>query len=200
MERYNIYHRRDGRYEGRISRGKRQNGKRNFQYFFGKTKDEVKEKMAKVRRLEKENSKCSKTVTEVYEEFYRSIKHRIKESTVAYYQMKAFKHIIPAFGKKRIDAVSEMDIYAFMETKQNEGLSNRYIIDIIILMKTIFKYAVKVYRIFNPMDNITLPKKKNSEIAILDTKQQCKLNQYITQTPNRTTLGVALSIDRKSVV
>ncbi len=194
MERYNIYHRRDGRYEGRISRGKRQNGKRNFQYFFGKTKDEVKEKMAKVRRLEKENSKCSKTVTEVYEEFYRSIKHRIKESTVAYYQMKAFKHIIPAFGKKRIDAVSEMDIYAFMETKQNEGLSNRYIIDIIILMKTIFKYAVKVYRIFNPMDNITLPKKKNSEIAILDTKQQCKLNQYITQTPNRTTLGVALSM------
>ena len=31
MERYNIYYRKDGRYEGRISRGKRKNGKRIFQ-------------------------------------------------------------------------------------------------------------------------------------------------------------------------
>lgn len=194
MERYNIYHRQDGRYEGRISRGRRKNGRRKFQYFFGRTKDEVKEKIEKVRSLEKKNNECSKTVLEVYEEFYRSVKHRIKQSTAANYQMKAVKHIIPAFGKKRIDAVSEMDIYAFMETKRNEGLSNRYIADIIILIKTIFKYAVKVYQIFNPMDNISLPKKKNSEIAILDTEQQCRLEQYITKNPNRTTLGVALSM------
>lgn len=194
MERYNIYHRQDGRYEGRISKGKRKNGRRSFQYFFGRTKDEVKDKMARVRRSEKEHGECSRTVMEVYEEFYRSVKHRVKESTAANYKMKAVKHIIPAFGKKRIDAVSDTDIYAFMEAKQSEGLSNRYISDIIILMKTIFKYAVRVYRIFNPMDGIALPKKKNPEITILDAEQQCRLERYIAKNPSRTTLGVALSM------
>lgn len=54
----NIYQRRDGRFEGRISRGKRSNGTRRFQYFFGKTKEAVREKMAKERR---KKSNCSLT-------------------------------------------------------------------------------------------------------------------------------------------
>lgn len=194
MERYNIYHRRDGRYEGRISRGKCKNGKRSFQYFFGRTKDEVRDKMLKVRHSERIHSECSRTVSELYEEFYQSIRHRVKDSTAANYEMKAVKHIIPAFGKKRIDAVSDIDIYEFMETKQHEGLSSRYISDIIILMKTIFKYAVKVYRIFNPMDDIVLPKKKSPEITLLDTEEQSRLEQYISENLNSAALGVALSM------
>lgn len=194
MERYNIYYRQDGRYEGRISRGKRKNGKRIFQYFFGHTRDEVKDKMAKVRHLEAIHEECSLTVDELYQEWYQSIRHRVKESTAANYDMKANKHILPIFGRKRIDAVSVGDIYSFMESKQHEGLSNRYISDIMILMKTIFKYAVRVYRIFNPMEGIVLPKRKNSEIKILDEEQQSKLERYIALNPNRTTLGIALSM------
>ena len=34
MKRYNIYHRRDGRWEGRISRGSLREGKRKFHYIF----------------------------------------------------------------------------------------------------------------------------------------------------------------------
>ncbi len=37
MKRLNIYHRHDGRWEGRISRGKK-NGKRKFQYVLARTK------------------------------------------------------------------------------------------------------------------------------------------------------------------
>ena len=35
MERLNIYHRKDGRWEGRISRGKKDNGQRKLRYIFG---------------------------------------------------------------------------------------------------------------------------------------------------------------------
>lgn len=37
MRRYNIYHRKDGRFEGRISRGKKRNERRRFQHlnFYG---------------------------------------------------------------------------------------------------------------------------------------------------------------------
>lgn len=194
MERYNIYYRKDGRFEGRISRGKRKDGRRNFQYFFGHTRDEVKDKMAKARHLATLNEECSQTVSELYQEWYQSICHRVKKSTAANYGMKANKHILPVFGKKRIDAVKESDIYAFMKTKQSEGLSNRYISDIIVLMKTIFKYAVKVYRIFNPMDGITLPKKKKPDIRIFDDKELLQLKQHISDNPGLDTLGTALSL------
>ena len=194
MEKFNIYHRQDGRYEGRISRGKHRNGKRSFQYFFGRTKDDVKEKMAKVRRFEKSYEECSRTVSELYQEWYLSIQHRVKASTAANYEMKVNKHILPTFGKKRIDAVSDSDIYTFMDIKQKQGLSNRYVADIIILMKSIFKYAVKIYHIFNPLDSVVLPKKKMPEIQILSEKEQAKLEQYIAKNPNSTTLGIALSM------
>lgn len=78
--------------------------------------------------------------------------------------------------------------------KQKQGLSNRYVADIIILMKSIFKYAVKIYHIFNPLDSVVLSKKKMPEIQILDEKEQVRLEQYIAKNPNSTTLGIALSM------
>ena len=44
MKRYNIYYRQDGRFEGRILKEKR-GGKRKYQYFFGKTRKDVWDKM-----------------------------------------------------------------------------------------------------------------------------------------------------------
>jgi len=49
MERFNIYYRKcDDRWEGRISRGRRKNGKRRFKYIFGHSKEEVKSKIQKL--------------------------------------------------------------------------------------------------------------------------------------------------------
>lgn len=194
MKKFNIYYRRDGRYEGRILKGNKKNGRRNFQYFFGHTKEEVKEKMMKACCSEISYKKCSLTVFELYQEWYLSIQHRVKASTAANYQMKANKHIIPTFGKKRIDAVSDSDIYTFIDVKRKQGLSIRYITDIIILIKSIFKYAVKVYHIFNPMNSIVLSRKKRPEIQLLNEREQAKLEKYIVKNPNNTTLGVALSM------
>lgn len=60
MERYNIYYRRDGRYEGRISRGKNKNGKRKYQYFFGKTRVEVEKKYLKHDKMKNRRDIASK--------------------------------------------------------------------------------------------------------------------------------------------
>lgn len=131
----NIYQRRDGRFEGRISRGKRSNGTRRFQYFFGKTKEAVREKMAKERR---KKSNCSLTVMQLFSEWHQSIRHKVKESTAANYYMKANKHILPAFGYKSAENLTDSEIYAFIESKQQAGLSNRYISDMLIVMSLMF--------------------------------------------------------------
>ena len=103
--------------------------------------------------------------------------------------MKAQKHILPNFGDKSIDSIVQNDIYSFIEAKQKEGLSNRYVSDIIILMKTIYKYAVRTYHIFNPMDGVILPRNKTPEIDLLDETEQAKLQQYINHNQNRSTLA-----------
>ena len=47
MQRVNVYHRKDGRWEGRISRGKRSDGKRLFRYIFARTREDLVKKWRK---------------------------------------------------------------------------------------------------------------------------------------------------------
>ena len=122
-------------------------------------------------------------------------KHRVKESSLSNYRLKADKHILPAFGSMKISAVSSEDIYAFIENKQQCGLSNRYILDILIVLKSVFKYAVKTYHIYNPMDGITMPKKGNPEIKLLESFEIKQLERYISENRNNTTMGIALTMN-----
>jgi len=194
MPKLNIYHRKDNRWEGRIPIGKRKNGTRKFQYVLGRTKEAVANKMLQIYELEYCSGKCSKTIADLFHEWHQSIQHRVKESTMSNYEMKANKHILPIFGDKLVEMLKAEDIYQFISKKQKEGLSNRYITDIIILIKTIFKYAVRTYHIFNPLDGIILPKRKKPEIQLLDETEQADLQQYIAENQNQTTLGIALSM------
>ena len=101
MERYNIYYRRDGRYEGRISRGKNKNGKRKYQYFFGKTRVEVEKKISEARQNEKSQGYCIKTMSVLFYEWYQSIQHRVKESTAANYLMNVqLSMIVDTYSQK----------------------------------------------------------------------------------------------------
>ena len=194
MQRVNVYHRKDGRWEGRISRGKNSSGKRIFQYILAKTKADVLARIEKIRQKERPEAVCHKTLNEIFSEWYELIKQRVKESTAANYHMKAEKHILPYFGEKAISSIEQKDIYAFISAKKNAGLSNRYISDIVILVKNLFKYTVRTYHIFNPMDGIALPKCTTPDIQLLDKTEQQQLQKYISENQNYGTLGTALAI------
>ena len=132
MDGYNIYLRQDGRWEGRISQGKKENGKRKFLYIFGKSREAVRNKIDELRKNSIRST--SKTVDELFGEWYKSICYRVKESTLANYRTKALNHILPEFGHIPASDINSDKMYSFIEKKRNEGLSNRYIGDIIVLM------------------------------------------------------------------
>ena len=194
MRGLNIYRRKDGRFEGRITKGKTADGKRTFQYFFGKTKQAVQSKMRSMQERFSPISELDVTVESLYEEWFLSIRHRVKASTAANYQLKAEKHILPNFGAKRVTALSSEDVYRFMQKKQEDGLSNRYIADILIEMKSIYKYAARKYHVANPLDGITMPKVKKPEIQLLDEAEQKKLQAYLFQNPSRSCICIALTM------
>ncbi|WP_443711940.1 site-specific integrase [Ruminococcus bicirculans (ex Wegman et al. 2014)] len=188
----NVYLRKDGRYEGRVFLDT-SGSKRKYHAFFGKTHDEVIAKMKKYHIDLISKTQIRKTFTEVYEEWFGTVTIRIKESTAANYILKADKHILPFFGQKCICKITNDDIYDFIRRKQQENLSNRYITDILVLMKSIFKYAYKTYKIDNIMDGIVMPKKPRVEIRILNDDEDKKLCDILAQKNDLTSIGIYLS-------
>ena len=144
--------------------------------------------MKSVQQLFAQVAELDLTIKSLCEEWLLSIHHRVKESTLANYQLKAEKHILPNFGSIKVLELSSEDIYRFIQGKQEDGLSNRYIADILIEMKSIYKYAVRKYHIANPLNGITLPKVKKPEIQLLDEAEQKKLQEYLFQNPSRSNI------------
>ena len=189
------YKRMDGRWECRISMGKDDNGKRVFKSFYGKSREEAEYKaMIALDPSENEYVVTEMTVKELVTEWLHVTASRIKESTAANYTMKAEKHLIPTFGDMKCCLLKAKDIYAFIESKLKEGLSARYLTDIIVLFKSIFRYAAREYRIRNVLDGIILPKKNKPEIAVMSKKQQLRLEEYLREHPSFSGIGINLSL------
>lgn len=190
----NAYQRKDGRWEGRIPQGKSDSGRRKFKYIFARTKEEVLRRMEEIRQSSRPTADCCKTLRDIFFEWFSSTKHRIKGSTAANYTMKAHKHILPVFGEKPVSSITQDDVYAFIADKRKAGFSERYIADIVVLLKSIFKYAAAVYHIFDPLDGLRLPKRKKADIRLLDKEEQERLQRYISANRDLGTLGTALAV------
>ena len=189
----NIYRRKDGRYEARVPLGKDENGKRRYRSYYGNTAEEAEYKMlAATEPTDSAATLTEMTVKELTLEYISAIRPRLKESSEANYRMKAEKHIIPAFGNMKCCLLKANDIYTFIENKLKAGLSARYVSDIIVLLKSIFRYAARVYGINNCLEGIVMPKRTKPDIKLLSRTEQSNLMSQLGD--DLTGLGVALSL------
>jgi len=194
MKRGTTYQRKDGRWECRVSMGS-VNGKRLYKSFYGSTAQEAEYKMMIYMQAEQQQNVLTEmTVRELAAEWFYVTKNRIKESTAANYRMKLDKHILPAFGEKNCSMLTAKDIYAFIECKMKSELSARYIADIIVLMKSIYRYACREYAIRNVLDSIIMPKRQRKEVRVLTKDEQRRLSAYLNTNRNLVTLGIAISL------
>ena len=162
----NIYLRKDGRYEARVPLGKDENGKRHYRSFYGNTTEEAEFKMLAAREpIAVTTNSTEMTVKELTLEYISTIKPRLKESSEANYRLKTEKHIIPAFGDIMCTLLRANDVYAFIENKLKSGLSARYVADIIVLLKSVYRYASRVYGINNCLEGIVMPKRTPKALA-----------------------------------
>lgn len=187
------YLRRDGRWESRLSLGVF-NGKRRSKSFYGSTKEEAESKLIASVMASVEVNLTEMTVKELCAEWLSVSIHRVKESTLANYRMKIEKHIIPHFGDTMCCEITSKSAYGFMQEKLDGGLSPRYVADIMVLLKTVFKYARREYSILNPFENIVMPKSTKCEVRILTDSEQKKLKEYLKQHNNPITLGITLAL------
>lgn len=196
MSQLNVYKRKDGRYEGRIYVGKDKNNKRKYKSYYGTTVEEVQKKY-KCSTQSCAHTSCSTpdlTINEISAEWINAMTIRIKESTASNYRMKLYKHIIPAFGSIACSKLNSKIIYLFIEEKLKSGLSARYVSDILILLKSILKYANREYNIKNVIDSIVMPKKIKTEVRLFTAQEQCKLKKHISENLDLTNMGIAISL------
>ena len=195
MNTLNIYTRKDGRYEGRVYLGKDENGKRRYKSYYGATAEEVRRKYELTQFSTVPNVPASKmTIAALAAEWLLSVQNRVKESTLANYRLKLKKHIIPSFGAMNCCALGSKEINGFINTKIGEGLSSRYVSDILVIMKSMFKYAAREYGIKNVFDGITMPKKQSKEVRLLTRNEETRLKKYIIEKPSLVSMGIALTM------
>ncbi len=190
-----IYKRKDGRFEGRLIEGRKADGKLKYRSVYGHSYAEVEQRLACLRTMDTFQSlHAMDTVGDLLTEWLCAISPRVKPSTLSNYRMKVEKHLIPAFGTIRHDALHVRQVQAFIEQKIAEGLSPRYVSDIVVILKSAYKYASRTYQLPNPLVHVILPKKKKTEIHILDARQQKRLQMYLQSKQNRTSMGIMLTL------
>lgn len=187
-----IYLRKDGRYEARIALGKDNTGKRQYRSVYGKTVEEAERKLFAVSTHDYEITEI--TVKEITLEYITALKPQIKESTLANYRMKAEKHIITVFGEEKCRDMTANKVTEFINNKIRHGLSARYVADIVVLLKGIFRYASRVHNIRNPLDGIKAPKCNKADVTVLSKGEQARLLQYATSNSDLRSLGVVTAM------
>ncbi len=188
----NIYQRKDGRYEARITLGKDSTGKRLYRSFYGKSPEEAESKMLSSGSLHYAITEI--TVKEITAEYLAAMKLRLKESTYANYKMKAEKHIIPTLGEKHCCFLGTNDITDFIDSKTRSRLSARYVADIIVLLKSIFRYAAREHNIRNPLEGVKLPRCAKTEVTVLNKAEQARLMRYVSGSNDPCSLGIVMAM------
>ena len=115
----------------------------------------------------------------------------ILESAIDAMQDKKIKKItVNTYGNTTVRMYQNKDgIKIEVERKLKEGLSVRYLSDIMVLFKSVFRYASREYRIRNVLDGIVIPKKNKPEIAVMNKEQQLRLEKYLDKHPSVTSVG-----------
>lgn len=199
----NIYKRKDGRFEGRIPLGYDDKGRIVYRYLYSKSLSDLKEKMlcAYAEMGSSAGKVCDKTFKELCSEWLTSAKLRVKSSSYCCYEKLINKHILPYFEDIGYDELSTPVINAFTDHKLKfgkangfGGLSAKSVHDILIIMRSVAKYAEQEYGYRNPMRNISMPKSEHKEAEVFNKTERGRLQNYLRNNPSESNLGILLTM------
>lgn len=199
----NIRKRKDGRWEGRYPKGKKE-GKYITGSVFGKTYYEAKEKLiqakANLSDKERHNDILRYSFAKLAEEWLDSVKPTLKKSSISKYQNVLDKHLLPEFGEKNVVDITRYDVTSFsskllaFDGKDGKGLAPKTVACIISVMKNVMNYVrnVKCICVIN-FDGlgVKLPPK---QLRVFSTLEQDRLSAFLLKDLNYIKLGILLCL------
>ena len=150
----NIYKRKDGRWEGRYICGHREDGRAKYASVYGKTYTQVKEKLEAGKAMQRKmpQSQCVLTVHELLDQWLLERSGQVKASSYCHYTALANRHIRPRLGNVPVRTLSCEKLERFLSALKQSGrrdgkggLSAKTIGDILFVLKSALKLAVRKY-------------------------------------------------------
>lgn len=181
----NIYRRKDGRCEGRIYYDGRK-----YKSVYGRTYKEVYEKMLKLR--------CKMGMKDAKDYYFNTLaelwledkENTVKKGTIVAYRTKLKNHIIPYFADLFISKVTNTILSTFIAAKRAEGLSDKYISDMMIIIKSINIWAEENYSVKNNIKSFKNIRQTPKEPKLLSKDEQAKLYEYLSKKTDVTSISL----------
>jgi integrase len=169
-----IRRRPDGRWEGRIRLGVDENGKEIRPSIYGKSREDVVDRIAVLRRqynLGLPVSKTTDTVDMVCERFICDNVNR-KPATIRSYRAMHKCHISPILGSEPFEKNTSRDIQQLIVKLKDRKIKASTIKTMISFFRVVWKWARKQYGInHDPFADIELPKYKAPKLNFIPPEQ-----------------------------
>ena len=155
----NIYHRQDGRWEGRYICGRKDDGSAHYRSVYGKSYKEVREQLRQMRaELRSARPRCDLTVDTILCDWLDQRRGRVKPSSYARYASLVQRHILPQLGKLRVTALTAKKLSEFITSQQRAGrldgkggLSPKMLSDLVAVLKSALRQHVFVEDLFSDL-------------------------------------------------
>ena len=200
-----IWKRKDGRWEARYIKGRKENGKADYGYLYAKTYKEVKEKRETLmlKRAEDTGQTVSKTdcFGGILTSFMRQQKHQVKESTYAHYCYLIESHIRPALGGMVIGEICATRMETFTDhmltsgrLDRKGGLAAKTVKDMSVLLKQILRYAADKGFLSESSVHFSAPKTVKPDIEVLTETERTQLEAFSLAAEDSYRFGVYLCL------
>lgn len=134
-----------------------------------------------------------KNISQIADLWKEEKRQFVKKSTFAAYSLIVETHLQPAFGN--LTAVTEKDVQDFVLQKLNEGLSQKTIKDMLIVLRMILKFgAKKNYCVYAPIDVIFPTDRERQELEVLSIANQKKIMRFVEDNFTFRNLGIFICL------
>ncbi|MFT3795238.1 tyrosine-type recombinase/integrase [Flavobacterium sp.] len=135
----------------------------------------------------------NKTISEITHLWKADKKMYVKKSSFSAYVLLTENHLLPAFGDKF--TFDEKEVQKFVFKKIDQGLSQKTVKDILIVLKMILKFAIKNKWMEHKALDIQFPTKRESNnIEVLSRSNQRKLMLHLEKHFTFRNLGVFICL------
>lgn len=117
----------------------------------------------------------------------------VKQSTISAYALILENHILPTFGSKH--QLSEKEVQDFTLQKLQDGLNQKTVKDILIVLKMVQKFGVKHNLLPFVELSVKFPtEQKKNDLEVLSIANQKKIMQYVKDNFSFRNLGVYICL------
>lgn len=189
----NIFKRKDGRWEGRYKNGYHDNGKTKYSSVYAHSYAECSQKLQVAKNNQFAHTRHI-NISQLFEEWLVSRKNTVKQSTCVHYKTLFDNYIKSHFKKIKTENVTSFMLNRYVsELIEKDGLSSNTVQAVLVLLKSMFKYAENVYEIRNPFINVAIPKTNTREVETF-TQAEIEIIRNHALTNDSSKLGILLCI------